>query len=353
MRTADIVNHLQVCLPRLVDDFTDSIDLVSITSDGTDATVTTVAAHGLTVGRQVNIVGAQTPIDVSIARVGIIATLTTATDHDYTEYQGATVVIDGTAEYDGEFDILSVPNRRTVTIQVSDTLAVSDSGQVLNGSNVFASYNGLHTVTAVDTATTFKYSLAKTLPDAVGGAIKGNPRISGATNFERLLQSYTAQPQDDAYLFVVMGDAIAHKDRNTDTDSTANIQRGANFNQRLSQAINLYVFLPTAANLTGRAARDRCVELLQPICQCLLRARFPSLVSSNNNPIAITSHGFEAYNGAFYVHQYGFEATVTLTDEDTFSPDDDVAFRDIELTIGVDLGTGEMVSDIDLDEQPL
>lgn len=348
MRCSDIINHLIAELPKRCDDFTDSIDLVSLTVDSGVAMATTSSAHGLAAGQQVMVTGSQVPIAGTIERVGTIATLTTTSDHDITENAGYSVQIEGSTGHDGTWTLLAAPNRRTLSFEVTGTEPASDSGNLINGSSIFNSYNGIHTVADVS-ETTFTYALAKDLLPASGGQIKGNPRISGATAFESLLASYTKQPFGDAWLFVVLGDGIAHKDRNTDTDSTANISVASNFNQRLSQSISLYVFMPTSSTLTGRAARDRCEELLGPICGSLLTARLPTLMSSDNNPLMFLNHGFEAYNSAFYVHQYSFEATIQLTNSDVYVDDQSVAFRDIDLTMAVSHGTSDLYSTITLD----
>ena len=67
----------------------------------------------------------------------------------------------------------------------------------------------------------------------------------------------------------------------------------------------------------------------------------------------LSGHGFEAYNTAFYVHSYTFEATMQLGASDVYAPGDDVAFRDIGLTMGSDIGSGTFNTDIDLDDDPL
>ncbi len=117
MRASDIVNHLSVHLPKFADDFTDQITVTSLTRSGTTVTVTTDSPHGLVVGGQLNMTGAQTPIVISsITRVGIQATMVTASDHDITENAGFDVQIEGAteAEFNGTFDLISAPNRRTI-----------------------------------------------------------------------------------------------------------------------------------------------------------------------------------------------------------------------------------------------
>lgn len=324
-------------------------------------TATTTAVHGLSAGKQVNITGAQTPITInSIDRVGIVATMVTDDDHDMTENAGFDVQIDGAteSEFNGTFKLLNVPNRRTIKFLVADSGPTSATGSLLllNGSNPFQTYNGLREVTAVPTTTTFEYEVTdSTLFTPATGIIvaKTKPRVSAAVNFDRILEAYTKQKTDEAWLFVVMGDAVADKNRNIDTDSTDNIQRGNYFNQRLIQTVQLFVFLPTSRQIAARAARDRCEELLKPICNSVLTAKFPSLVENNNNPLMITGHGTQAYNTGFYAHLYAFEATLQLGPSDIFVPSDDVAFRDMDITIGLDVGAETFNTLIDLDDEPL
>lgn len=360
MRSSDIVNQLAAYLPTQVDDFTTNISITSLTRSGTTATATTSTAHGLAVSNQVNITGALSPIEiVSINRTGIMATMVTAADHDMTENAGFNVQISGAneAEFNGAFILLSVPNRRTIIFQVADSGPATATGSplLLNGSNPYQTYNGLREVTAVPSVTTFEYTVLSTIYPTASGTITARtlPRISAAVNFERLLESYTKQEVDQAWLFVVMGDGIADKDRNSGTDSIANIQRGNYFNQRLIQQVSFYVFLPTSSEIAGMVVRDRCEELLSPICKSVLGVKFPSLVENTNNPMMLSGHGLQAYNTAFYVHQYAFEATLQLGPTDIFDPQDDVAFRDIDLTMGLDIGTETFNTLIDLDEEPL
>lgn len=360
MRASDIVNQLAVVLPGLVDDFTTNIVASSLTRAGTTVTVTTAAAHSLSVGNQANITGALTPISCGITRVGIVATVVTTADHDMTENAGFDVQIEGAteAEFNGTFTLLSVPNRRTLTFQVADSGPTVATGAplLLNGSSPFQSYNGLQEITAVPTSTSFEYEIAdSTLFTPASGTIvaKTLPRISAGLDIDRLVAAYTKHDADVAWLFVVMGDAVADKNRGIDTDSTDNLQRGHFFNQRLIQTVQLFVFFPASAQIAGRAARDRCEELLSPICQSVLSAKFPSLVENDNNPLMITGHGLELYNSAIYVHQYAFEATLQLGESDIFKPTDDVAFRDMDITIGLDVGTETFNTLIDLDDEPL
>lgn len=362
MRTKDFITRLSQRLPQLVDDFTDSFSVSSLTRSGTTVTAATTAAHGLKVGRSVNVVGAQTPIVIStITRVGIVATMVTGADHDMTEGAFTTVEISGAteAEFNGTFTLLKVKNRRTITFVVADSGPTSATGSplLLNGSSVLQSYNGFKKVTAVPTTTTFTYEITNsTIFTPASGTItaKTSPRISGAATDERAEASYTAQKTDDAWLYVIMNDAVASKSRTLQIDGTDNIQRTQHFKQFLAQTVSLLVFLPTKKQISGRKARDRAEELFRPICRSILFAKFDSLLATGNyNALMFNEHGIQGYTTAFYIHRYTFEMSLLMGVDDTVGADEDVAFRDIEVTQAHDIGTGTITSDIDLDDELL
>lgn len=362
MRAQDFILQLSAKLPTLVDDFTTSFSVSSLTRTGTTVTASTTTAHGLSIGKSVNIVGAQTPISItSIDRVGIMATLVTSADHDMTEGAFTTVEISSAneSEFNGTFPLLRVTNRRTVTFQVVDAGPISSTGSplLLNGSSPLQSYNGLKNVTAIPTTTTFQYEITdSTLFTPVSGIItaKTSPRISGAVTDERALESYTAQKTNDAWLYVVINDAVANKSRTLEIDGTDNIQRTNHFKQFISQTVSLFVFLTTSDQISGRLAGDRAQELFKPICQSILFAKFDSLLSNGKyNALMFNEHGFHGYNKAFYIHRYTFEIQLLMGIDDTVGADEDVAFRDISMSQGHNVGTGVINTEIDLDDKPL
>lgn len=360
MRASDIAGAIAARLPVLVDDFTDNLGVTALELSGSTVTATTGSAHNLATGDNVTIVGALTPIPCSVARAGILVTITTSKDHDYTESSGATVVVSGAVEpiFNGTFTISSVPNRTTVTYIADDSGPTVSTGSpiVLNGTNPFQSYNGLQAVTATPTTVTFEYEIADTtLFSPASGSItaKTQPRVGTSALFERALETYTSQLAGNAWVFVVINDGVASKNRNIDTDATDNIHRGQFFNQRIIQTASVYVVLPAADQIAGRSSRDRCEELLRPICQSILLDKFDSLLAAGAlNPLQFLEHGFEAYNDAYYVHRYSFEATLQMSGGDVFIPDIDVAFRDISMTNRASVGTGIIETEINLDDKP-
>ena len=358
MRIADIVNHLTLHLPRFVDDFTTNYQVESIERSGGVVTVTTTENTRLTEGCQVNIQGALHSLDVVVSdNNGITANITTAEPHDFTFGRGEenVAIFNNSNGEVFQLEIIGVENRNNFRVMLKSTDEndlLNDVSLLLNGVNVCLGYNGIQLVTSAS-GNTFTFENNDAVSDIAFGEIiaKSQPRIAGALDVNLIDAAYTEQNTDDAFLFVVVGDAVGNRSRNIDTDSTDNLQAGNFFNQRLIQTVQLFVLLPTCEQINARKARDRCVELLRPICRSILRKKFPSLIENTNNPLMITGHGTQAFNGAYYTHQYAFEATLQFGESDVFNDIDDVAFRDIHNTINTTVGNNSRTSKTNLDEQ--
>lgn len=363
MKTQDIIDQLANRLPLFTDLISDSFNVLSLARSGTTVTITTSTAHKLTNKHSVLIKGAQTPLTVvSLTRVGSTAFLETSSNHDMTLTVPGVVEIDGAnePEFNGVFTVTAIDNRKNIAFSITDSGPTSATGTilVLNGSSALQSYNGRHQVTSTPSTTLFTYEISDaTLPTPAEGEItvQANARISGAVEFPRLLDAYTEQDINDLWAFVVLEDTSASKNRALLSDATDNIQRTGYFRQQILQPVSIYLFIPTAIQqIAGRQARDLAEELFRPLCQSILFKKYDSgLFSGLDNPLMFLSHGFHHYDSAVYVHRYTFEQVNELYFEDTVGFDEDVAFRDITLNMGVDIGTAILTADLDLDIEPL
>ncbi len=361
MRAAEIISVLAARLPQLTGDFTDDIAVDSLTQSAGVATVTTSAAHGLAVGHQVAVTGAKTPITVSsFTRSGTVGTIVTASNHDYTEGYQTVVETSGATEpeFNGSFPLLTVPNRRTVTVSMPDAGSTVATGVplLLNGSNIYQSYNGLRQVLSVPSATTLTVSAPSSAYSPAAGTVllRRLPRISGAVNFERALSAYTKQGAGKRWAFVSLGPVAASRSRIIDSDAADNIQRGNEYRQQLVHPVTVYVVSTVPGEYAARAVRDDMEDLLPVLCRCLLGYRPDSrLYVGAQSPLVFVGHDTIYYDGAVYAHGFDFSAVADLTFADTIGYSDDVAFRDIRLDMGVDTGTEIATADIDLDDVPL
>lgn len=374
MKAIDIVNRLAQIIPQHTNAFSESLTIDSITVVGTTATATTSSAHNLVNGQVVSIDGVDAPVEIdtgAFLRTGTTATFETLQDHDLTlslrdiADGGKTITISGAteAEFNGTFALVKVHNRRKLSINVADSGPTTISGAPLvdnaNG-NIF---NGVYAVSNV-TATTFDYMIAQAYPlDAVvtNASAQVSIRIISVLDVQQYLtDAYTAQALDDDLLVVQLGDVVQSKKRNEQTDAGSTTLGEYSFTPTLIQQFAVYVVMNVTDDLTGATARDIVEsEYVPAICKAVLRANFDTGFTYSQYRATLTGHGVLAYldagdkNKAIYVHELTFEQLVQLTKADMAAPVEDVAMRDVALTLSTSLGTTTLSADIDLDEEPL
>lgn len=350
MRIQDIVNQLKAVLPRYTNYFTDQFTITSLTSSGTIATAETSAPHGLSNGSLVTIVGALVPNPItSLTSAGSIASGTTEFKHDMTQdaanglkgYPQYLEVIGATpSEYNGSHKLLTVPNRFNFTYQLDGSLASPASGSIFLLENLVYGYNGVHLVT-VTSPTTFTFNLPIELRSPASGTIiaHANYRISGAATLDRASEAYTKQPTGKYWVYVVLGDMTANKDRQADHDFTYTPGATDFYFQLVGQTVSINVFVPATNDIAAREERDLSDSLVAPFCKSLLRLRLPAeFTYASYSGLTFQGSAFGSYSNtgnfgaAVYVHQYIFENVVNLAYEDTLDPSYGSAFRDIEFS---------------------
>lgn len=363
MRASDIVTRLALVLPQLTDKFTDDITVNSLTRSGTVITANCDTPHDLEPGDRVAITGAVEVMTISsLTRSGTVGTLVTSADHDLTEGVAATVTISGSDEavFNGTFPRIAVLDRNTVTFEMADSGATTESGSPVleGGESVFRKYDASYAVLETPTKVDFKFTHSvTTLPNPIGTIVaRAKARVSAAATIGRALDSYTKQQIDKLWAFVVTEDVDASKNRAVASDAVDNLRAGHEFRQQVIQPFTVYVVTPSSAQLSAAEAKDQARDLFRSICQSLLGHQFDSglYTGSTEGEVLFVSHGTFEYNIAIYVHAFSFQQVVDLVFEDTIGAADDVAFRDISLTITPDLpgsqGLGNMTAAIDLDE---
>lgn len=361
MKASDIIMQLQVVLPTLTNDFSEQIVLNSVTPTGTTALAVTATDHPFVVGDVVNISDTVAPVAItSISRTGTVATVTTATNHDITENDLTTeVTISGTTEaiFNGTFPLLSANNRLTFQFTATESGPPTATGGLLEDPPGAFGYNGLKTITAIPNLTSFQYELpvALTVAAGPGGVVHSSIQITGALNEERAREMYTAQAGSDSlWGFVSLGDTTASKDRNSRNDAVTSATPGGDRRQQIFQNFSVFVFKPAPDDLSARAARDQMEDVMLNLFQSLMYWKAPSGLSDTGNMgVTFNDHGFLSYDTATYVHEFRFQLLSNITQNDTIAPDFNVAFRDIDLTIGTNLGPEKLTATIDLDDDPL
>jgi hypothetical protein len=364
VKAEDIVKQIQVRLPRVTDLFSDTISITSLTFSGGVVTAITSAPHGLSVNNVVTITGAKTPVNItSLTFLDGVATAITATNHDLTEgfqdgigTDNPLVEIDGAteAEYNGSNPLLSVPSRTKFTYSVTGTPASPATGTPKLLETFSTGYNGSQVVSTTPDATTFTYNITETPEGPASGTIvlHKSIRASMAVNYDRAVQCYTKQTPGDLWLFVVLGDATASKDRSVENDSTAHYGKGTERLNTLLASFSIFVFSPSSSEIAGAAARDLMEDIRPLMFKSVLGLKAPTGLSSETiYGITYQADAFIDYTGAYYSHQFLFATEADIVYEDTVDPDFNVAFRDIDLNFLDELGTVELTASINLDDE--
>lgn len=370
-----IIQQLQGTLPFYTDYFSEKVLTVSSLSiSGFTATAVTSTAHGLTTGERVAIKEAKTVLAISsltftandgIGATGGTVTVTTTTDHNFTENFDQTITIAGATEsdYNGTFDVVNVPNRRTVTytIDTNPTSPATGTPVVQYQYAVNAGgYNGLYEVTVVD-STTFTYTVTQPglTADAVGTikALNGT-RISGAVSQDKAIGAYTSQNLDDLWGFVILGDTVTSKDRRISTDAQNTYGAGDAYRSRVIIPFSLFVITPSTNDIAGRRVRDLMEDIKVPLFKSLLRSRLTTVLSEEDvYATTYTGDFFVGYADAYYMHEFQFETVADVVEQDTLDYYD-VPFVDFSLIFKDPLETdGDDIImqtlDVSLDEEPL
>lgn len=375
MKAQDIVDKLAAKVPLYTDRFGASVGVLSISVVGTTATATTDTPHGIIDGQNVAITGATAPVQIDTGgfiRTGSTVVFETLQDHDFTLSQrdiaagGKSITISGATEpeFNGTFELIEVTNRRTLMIAVTDSGPTSISGAPIiedaNG-NIF---NGLVTATNV-TANAFDYELPITYPlNAVvdNASIGTSIRIISVLDIVQFLNDvYTKQDTDDDYLVVQLGDVSQSQNRNEKTDASDSSRGQDGYLPDLIQSFAVYIVQNVTDELTATQARDLVEsEYIPAIFRSVLLAEFNTGFTYGGYRSTFTGHGVYAYadqngkNKSVYVHEVTFQQICRLDrGADTAGNDETVALRDVSFTLSTNLGTQELLADVDLDQEPV
>ncbi len=348
MKSSDIISQLSTLIPQFTSVFTDDIGVSSITRSGTTITVQCTEPHGLKAGQGVSITGAAIPVEiVAFSRDGAVGTLTTATDHDITYASHLirpyvqSVVTSGAAEseFNGSFSLVKVLNRRNIQVSMTDSGPTVATGTLRLAGAISAldSFNKTWLVDGVPSPTvfTFIHGNAELLDPTGTILVRKKPRISGSADTARMLAAYTEQPQNKAWMFVVLGTVVASKNRSIEADGVDNWQQGQEFRQQIIQGVEFYVFLPTKDEIAGREKRDDCEDIFIALNKAILHSTvLTGFHDEASRSLQFNSHAtFQLDAGSTYIHLYQYEASVDILFEDTVGPAVDVALETIELTI--------------------
>jgi len=357
MKISEIVQQLQLILPKYTDLFSTTLGVSSITATGGVATIITSSPHSLTTGQAVTIsdIAQQNSIDY-VFKDGLVFEFGVTSPHDLTYgYPGyETVSIDGFTDssWNDDFTLVSVPSKYSFKVQSTNSSPTLNTNEYLNEVRMDG-VNGRYSVTVVDTTT---FTVSGTFNDGTyeNGTIKSAVRIAGSASAARALEQYTKQSASSLWMFVVMDDAVTSKNRSAYNDAVATVTNGEDIRVRLVDGFSVFLVQSVKSEIAATNAVDVARhDLLYPITKSLFGTTFSTGLSSLSDFKAIlTGHNFVEYDRSTFVYQYNFEFTYDLIASDMVEDTDTRAFSEIDYTqeVGGDDTTDMTVSSIGLRE---
>lgn len=337
MRIRDIVNQLQLVLPKYTGLFSTTQSIASINAASGVATITTNEDTTLVDNQAVTIsdVTSRTLIS-SVSKDGTLYTFTTTEAHDLTfefpGYEQITLAGFPNTEWNDSFDLIGVPNRNTFIIRSSNTLPVITGTEYLK-ENRIDGINGRYGISVIDAR---NFTVEGDFTDGVydTGLVKTGVRIAGSVNIERSIEQYTEQGIEDLWIYVSPGAATISKDRNAYNDGVATITQNEDVRLRLIDTFTVFIVSNTTAEVTAVDAVDIARhDLLGPILKTLLGATFDTGLSGKGDFKAVlTDHTWFEYNKSILVYQYNFQVSQDITLADQVEQGDTRAFNDISYT---------------------
>ncbi len=359
MLAQDVIRHLIAVLPQYTDLFSDVLTVDSISVAGSTITIEFDADHGLANGDQISIHCStiENVIDNYVASGAGLTTLTTTDDHDLTfSYQPTVNLRDEDTQSIAEYTLTAVPNRKT--FEVSATLTATSYTLLEN--REINTLNSLHSVTVIN-STTVEITQANVSAEISADLIcvSKNVRISGATNIERITESYKTQMKVNntfvPWAFVVLNDVVIGKSRRVERDALQNQGALNDYNLEQMQNFSVFVFIPSDDKITGRDARDQAEILRAALYSALLGVQFPTGMSQATpiSSVVPVDDGIIGYDLSFYMHQYSFQQVVQVAFEDTMIKSPTRAWRNIDLSWLNDFDSTIINDKSDLDDEPL
>ena len=347
----DIVTHLRTYLPAVTDLFHDTITTSSASVAGGVVSINAVG-HGLIVGQTIIVVNGlyENSLDSVDFDEDTTTRFGTVDEHDLVAPtlpdDPQTVTLSGIgAPWDGEHQIDNIPNRNCFEIATpaGETIAPDISTGLLIEERS-AGLGGLQTVATVPGVDDFTIDVPDTVPSLPTGnilqlEILTGVRVVGAADYARAEAVYAKQANTDPYLFVIMSDASASKDRHTNNDSIASFSAQDLQKQTILQNFTVACFIPTAEDDTAgfNAQSEAYNTIFQALLNVLYGFRFDDPTSAQQYVTVTVGHGpgINATNSAYYAHVYDWQIPTVITFEDGFSQAPTVAFRDIASTWGL------------------
>lgn len=339
MKASDIANRLKAVLPLYTNDFSDVINITSLSKSGSIITATTALNHSLTTGRHVTIFGVEQKLNIdTIVLTNGLVTVTTTDPHYlsdpqfYSSENTPYVKLSGNlpSEYNGIFKLKNVIDELNFTFYLNTSNNPTSTGYLILEDNV---YNGYHQIT-VTSSTGFTFINDLEAYEATGSIqMSYGSRIAYAATPERAAQFYSEDKSRvmQKWLFAVLGSDASFKNNIVASDISSAKRSGESYQLDNQQDFSIFCFIPCANDLLGGDASDNARSYRSFLLKCLSNYRFDSDLSELKlEPVNYIGSETEDYNNATYVHRFDFSTKGYINDSDV-SQDFSVPLKRIEI----------------------
>lgn len=343
MKAIQIVNKLKEILPKYTNDFSDMVNIVSLTKNNNIITATTSIKHSLQTGDYITIKGAKQPIVLtSLTRNGYVATATSLNDNDLTdpnklpkESLPIYIEISNASEgYNGVFELLTVPNNNVFTfkLKTQPTTPASVAGFLLLEDTKV--YNGYKQITKIND-TSFSYQSTGLVESPAQGDISFSKatRIDYSATAERIKQFYSENENNilQNWLFVVLEGKTVFKNDTVSSDISSLKYQNQNFYYETAQEFSIYIILPSRDSSLAGDIADKARGYETALLKSLGNYQFESdLTDIKYKPCVYNGEETDDYIKAYYVHRFSFSIKGVIQNADVYEYDNGVKLKRIE-----------------------
>jgi hypothetical protein len=343
MQITPLYRHAAMRIPALTALFSDLFDVteIDVVKDGT-TTLTCAAPHGVKIGAAATIAITDAPFPNPIVATERLANgdwiLTTEFDHDLTTTPSLDIAepwdlsadLAGftDAAMNGALQLVSVPDRFTLIVRPSTSPAdITLNGNEVQKRSLEFEMVGWHKVIAA-TANTLTFPTPATVLRSytvTTPTVVRNIRIFGAVNLDAVMKHYVRSDAETAAheitMFIAPLDSTRVRPRARGGVTALGPSQAVHFG--VEDGFRVVVLIPSEASTSGVAALDLAQG---PILRAILRTfnglRLPREEFPASAPYSaiLEEHGAVRHDGATYVHEYSFSASVDMTDNDRIQP---------------------------------
>lgn len=343
MKLVEILNVLQQRLPIYTPWFTDSIDLIGATVSNDKITFETYETHDLMIGKTVYVAGVVNACDIiEITPQNPEYLIKTKDDHGLSYDRNDLKIEIASPLSSLEVDVIAINSPTSLTVSTPYILPVNDAWLVLD-----EGFNGFLEIIDVPDTTHFSVNFPDvyTRPYEMKGTgvAAFNVRAMGVADMDRFNAIYTEQNINDLWLAITPPENRASRDRGVTTDAISGYMNSSAYSgetevrQLHTETVSVYCAIPARETMDGRSAVDIAEEVRFILYNALCGIRIPTLSSTNEiSPLMPVRDGYFSYltDNTTYIHEYVFERSVVLTNEDLGKDDDRTSpMRGLDLSL--------------------